>query len=180
MGTANANSTNGITVTITGVNTNTALISVNWGDGQNWQEQALSFSHVYAEGTYTADLLVVDTNAVNSYDMTITVSLSPATPVNVSVMPFPSTAITNQSIVPAQQVSGFAVVQMTSISISNGYPVVGLFGVPTWSYTIRASSNLLQQFIPIGSAVAGSNGVFQFQDPTANTNAMRFYRASYP
>ena len=180
LSTLNANSTNGLTIYIFGENTNTALISMSWGDGSAFQEQMLSFSHVYSAGTYAGNLLIVDTNAVHLYTFNVTVSPAPGTVNTINVTQFYSTPATNQHIVPAGPVPGFAVVQTTSISISNNYPIVNLFGIPTWSYTIRASTNLLRPFVPIGSAVAGPNGVFQFQDPTVNSNAMKFYKASYP
>ena len=64
--------------------------------------------------------------------------------------------------------------------LPNGHAVIGFVGVPTWTYTIDATSNPTQGFLPIGSATAGFDGTFQFDDPAATNSISRFYRASYP
>ena len=74
LGTVNANSTSGISITISGAEPNSDIISMNWGDGSPLQEQSLSISHIYTTGTYAAQLLVIDSGAVHSYNMTVVVS----------------------------------------------------------------------------------------------------------
>jgi len=181
VGTVNANSVNGFSLSLVGPNTNQDLISMNWGDGSAFQEQSLTFSHVYSNGTYNADLLIIDAGAVHSYDMTVVVSSSSTTNVSINVTQFPPQSIPNQGFVTSSPVPDFNVVNTTCISIlPNGQALIGFLGVSNWTYTIQATTNLTQAFLPIGSATAGSNGTFQYQDPTATNFHMRFYRASYP
>ncbi len=181
LGMVNANSILGLSLSLAGSNTNQSLISMNWGDGSSLQEQSLAFSHIYSNGTYQADLLVVDAGAVHSYGMTVAVSSSAPASINVNVTPFSPVSIPNQGLVPANSVPDFVVVQATSMSVlPNGHAVVDFLGVPTWTFTILTSSNLTQAFLPIGSATAGTNGAFQFDDPGAVNANSRFYRASYP
>ena len=181
LGTVNANSTNGISLTLASPNTNQDLISMNWGDGSAYQEQSLAFSHVYASGTYQANLLVVDAGAVHSYDMTVNVSSSHAASITFNVTPFPPANIPNQGLVRANPVPDFNVVQTTSIVVlPNGHAVVNFLGVATWTYTIEATADLTQGFLPVGSATAGADGTFEYNDPAALNFNTRFYRASYP
>jgi len=181
LGIVSANSTNGISLSLSGVNPNSDIISMNWGDGSPFQEQSLSISHIYTTGTNAAQLLVIDSGAVHSYNMTVVVSSSAPTSININVTPFSPVSIPNQGLVPANSVPDFIVVRATSMTVlPNGHAVIGFIGVPTWTFTILTSSNLTQGFVPIGSAAAGTNGAFQFDDPGAVNANSRFYRASYP
>lgn len=181
LGTVNANSTNGLVLTLAGINTNQSLISMSWGDGSPFQEQTLNFSHLYAAGTYQANLLVIDAGAVHSYSITVVVSPSPAVSVPVTVTPFPFANIPNQGFVSADPVPGFNVVQTTSIAIlPNHHAVINSLGIPLWTYTIEATSDLNQGFLPVGSATAGADGTFQYNDSSATNFNSRFYRAKYP
>jgi hypothetical protein len=181
LGAVNANNSNGITLSIIGASTNLAVIALNWGDKSSFQEQSLSFSHFYSNGTYTADLLIVDAGAVHLYTMTVTVSSSQASSITVNVTPFSPGSIPNQNFVPASFVPGFNVIEPTSIAvISNGQAIISFLGISNWTYTIDAASNLTQGFSPIGTATADTNGVFQYSDPEATNFTSRFYRASYP
>ena len=66
----NANTINGLSLTLVGPATNQDVISMNWGDGSALQEQSLTFSHIYISGTYSANLLVIDTGAVHGGALT--------------------------------------------------------------------------------------------------------------
>jgi hypothetical protein len=181
LGTVNANNIRGLSMGLSGVATNQDLISMNWGDGSAFQEQSLGFSHIYSNGTYHADLLVIDAGAVHSYTMTVSVSSSAAPSIAVNVTAFPPATITNQGFVLASPVPDFNIAQLTSISIlSNGQAVLNFLGVPAWTYTIEATSDLTQAFSPIGSGTAGTDGTFQYTDLAAVGAKARFYRASYP
>lgn len=51
-----------------------ALVSMDWGDGSEYDAQSLSFSHQYAiPGTYHASLIVVDTGTIYRWLMTVQV-----------------------------------------------------------------------------------------------------------
>jgi hypothetical protein len=154
---------------------------MNWGDGSAFQEQSLSFSHIYGSGTYQADLLVIDAGAVHSYTMTVAVSSSAASSININVTAFPPSSITNQGFVTASPVPDFNIAQLTSIAFqSNGQAVLTFLGVPTWTYTIEATADLSQGFSPVGSGTAATDGTFQYTDPAAVGSNARFYRVSYP
>jgi hypothetical protein len=113
--------------------------------------------------------------------MTVVVSSSAAASITVNVTPFPPVSIPNQGLVPANPVPDFNVIEPTSIAIlTNGHAVISFLGIPTWTYTILAASNLTQGFLPIGSATAGSDGTFQYTDTGATNLNTRFYDASYP
>jgi T5SS/PEP-CTERM-associated repeat protein len=90
LGMVNANISSGLSLDITGTDPTEDVISMNWGDGSAYEEQSLTFSHIYAAGTYNADLLVVDDGAVHSYDMTVLVSSDPGSTVDVDVAFFPA------------------------------------------------------------------------------------------
>ena len=100
LGTVISNSVSGISISLSGANTSNDLISMNWGDGYAYQEQSLNFSHVYAPGTYTADLLDIDDGALHSYDMTVDVSSSASSPVNINVTPFSPVENVNPNLTP--------------------------------------------------------------------------------
>lgn len=181
LGTVNANSVSGLSLNLTGVTANGAIISMSWGDGSALAEQSLTFSHIYSAGTYAAHLLVVDSGAVHSYNMTVVVSSSTGASVAVNVAPFPPQNIPNPGLLPDDPVPDFVVVQATTISkLGNGHALIQFIGVPGWTYTIGATSDLKQGFLPVGSATADTNGNFQYDDPAAAGVTRRFYRATYP
>jgi len=181
LGTVNANNINGLSLSLIGTATTSALISVNWGDGSAYTEQSLTPSHVYAAGTYNAQILVIDNGAVHSYTMTVGVSSAPSTPVTVNVTAFPPVNIPNQGLLPAGPVPDFIVMQTTGFSVlPNGHGLIQFNGIPGWTYSIQAASDLISGFSTIGSATADTNGNFQFDDPAAIGATSRFYRATYP
>jgi hypothetical protein len=102
LGTVNSNSTTGLSVDISGADPTEDVISINWGDGSEYEGQSLAFSHIYASGTYSADLLEVDDGAVHSYDMTVSVSSALSTPVDVDVTAFSPAEDVNPGLIPAQ------------------------------------------------------------------------------
>jgi hypothetical protein len=53
------------------------------------------------------------------------------------------------------------------------------YGLPSSNYTFQAATNLLN-WDPIGSSLAGTNGVFQFTDTNAPSFPYRFYRWTQP
>jgi hypothetical protein len=105
LGTVNANTVTGLSLSLFGTNPSEDVISMNWGDGSAYDEQSLTFSHVYAPGTYTADLLDVDEGAVHSYDMTVDVSSAPSTPIEIDVTPYPTSDDPNPGLFPFTPIS---------------------------------------------------------------------------
>ena len=71
-------------------------------------------------------------------------------------------------------------VRITSITKTGNSVLLQGLGVPEIAYEIEATENLALGFDPnpIGSATAGTDGIFQFTDDTALPQ--RFYRAVYP
>ena len=64
-----------LSINISNIAPANSLISVNWGDGSEFDAQATGFTHAYAlPGAYNADVLVVDHGTVHSYPMTINVA----------------------------------------------------------------------------------------------------------
>ncbi|EEF59428.1 MBG domain-containing protein [Pedosphaera parvula] len=69
---------------------------------------------------------------------------------------------------PAQNITGFAI-------LGNGHAVTKFAGIPGRDYTVQASTNLIN-WLNIGSATAGTNGQFQFEDANAPSFPSRYYR----
>jgi len=181
LGTVNANNVTGLSLKLVGTMASNALISINWGDGSSYTEQSLTPSHVYAAGTYNAQLLIIDSGALHAYSMTVAVSQSPSTPVTVNITAFPPVSNPNPGLVPADPVPDFIVMQTTNLSIlPNGHGLIQFNGIPGWTYSIQATSSLNQSFSTIGTATADTNGNFQYDDPAAVGATHRFYRATYP
>jgi len=65
--------------------------------------------------------------------------------------------------------------QLGVVAGAGGSVTVRFAGIPTLSYDIQASSNLLD-WVTIGTTIAGVNGVIEFTDPDAATYSGRFYR----
>lgn len=63
--------------------------------------------------------------------------------------------------------------------ISGGIATIRFAGIPGLTYDIQASGDLVN-WVTIGSATAGSNGLFQFEDQDAGTQPIRFYRCRMP
>jgi hypothetical protein len=105
LGTVNANSVTGLSLSLVGADPTEDVISMNWGDGSAYDEQSLTFSHIYAPGTYIADLLDVDDGAVHSYDMTVDVSSAPSTPIEIDVTAYPIVDNPNPGLVPFTPIS---------------------------------------------------------------------------
>ena len=61
-----------------------------------------------------------------------------------------------------------------------GHTIITGVCVPFGTVTITATATLAQQFNYLGSAVAGGDGSFQFEDPDAASFPTRFYRVTYP
>ena len=181
LGTVNANSVNGISLSLGGADATHNLISMKWGDGSALQEQLLTLSHVYASGTYAAQLLVIDAGAVHSYDMSVVVSSSTSAAVSANVTPLAPVSIPNQGLVPASLGPDFLGMQTTSVSVlTNGHALATVLGIPTLTYTIDATSDLTQGFLPVATVAAGADGTFQYDDPAAVGARCRFYRATFP
>jgi hypothetical protein len=154
---------------------------MSWGDGAPLARQSLNFSHIYNPGTYSAHLLIIDSGAVHSYSMTVTVSALPGASVGVNVAFYPPVNLPNPGLTPARPVPDFVVVQTTSVSrLPNGQAVAAFLGMPGEVYTIEATSDLGGGFVPVGTMTAGVDGKFQYVDPAAVGSPKRFYRATYP
>lgn len=63
---------------------------------------------------------------------------------------------------------------------ANGHVVVQGSGVPFKLHNVQVSPDLLQAFVTIGTATAGGDGSFQFDDANAPGFTKRFYRVTYP
>ena len=65
--------------------------------------------------------------------------------------------------------------------LPNGHFHVGFAGIPGYTYTIQYSPNPSGgSWTTIATRTAGSNGLFEFEDPTEPTPSSRFYRTIYP
>src|SRR6202043_3949449 len=60
--------------------------------------------------------------------------------------------------------------------IANGHAVLQANGVPFKSHTIKATADLTQQFMTIGTATAAGDGSLEFEDTGAGSFAARFYQ----
>ena len=177
----NANNTNGISFTLTGTDTNTALISLDWGDDSQRERQRLGFTHIYSNGTYQARLLVVDDGAIHTFDMSVSVTCADGTVETLNVNTFPVVPMTNSAVVPGGLLPDFDFVRATSIVFAtNGNPVIQYLAVPDLNYTIETSSRLSDGFEPITNKAADTNGALIFEDSRLPREGQRFYRAKYP
>ena len=72
-------------------------------------------------------------------------------------------------------------VKILSISVqTNKHVILHCVGVPSQSHTVQSTTDLNQAFTPISTAIAGSDGTFQYEDSVAGSFPQRFYRISYP
>ncbi|HEY3864305.1 MAG TPA: hypothetical protein VGO59_20730 [Verrucomicrobiae bacterium] len=179
LGALNANTATGILFTLAGVDVTKALVSMNWGDGSAFLEQSLTLSHIYANGSYNANLLVIDDGAVHSYDFSVIVSAAAGSVSNIQVAPFPPVNSLNQGLSPASAVPNYPLPLAQSISFStNGHAQTTFIGAAGETYEIQASTNLSQGFTTVTNLTAGTNGIFNFDDPNAFRNSCGFYRAA--
>lgn len=88
LGTVNANRLSGLNLSLLGTDPNSAILSMSWGDGLPDDTQATRFAHLYDPGTYNADLFILDSGAVHSYDMTVVVSDGAAATITVQPSAF--------------------------------------------------------------------------------------------
>jgi hypothetical protein len=65
--------------------------------------------------------------------------------------------------------------------LPNGHFHVGFAGIPGYSYTVQYSPTLESpSWTTLTNLTAGTNGLFDFEDPTAPPPASRYYRTTYP
>jgi fibronectin-binding autotransporter adhesin len=64
--------------------------------------------------------------------------------------------------------------------LPNGHFHVGFAGIPGFSYTIQYSANVDGPWTTLTNLMAGTNGLFDFEDPTEPAPPTRFYRTTYP
>ena len=65
-------------------------------------------------------------------------------------------------------------------TLTNGHFYVGFAGIPGYSYTVQSSPNADGPWLTMTNLTAGTNGLFEFQDPTEPPPPTRFYRTTYP
>ncbi|HEV2437434.1 MAG TPA: S53 family serine peptidase [Verrucomicrobiae bacterium] len=69
--------------------------------------------------------------------------------------------------------------RLTGVVVSNASVVLRLSGAPEFTYILEATTNLDHSsagWQPLATNTLGTNGVWQFTDPTATNFAQRFYR----
>ena len=65
--------------------------------------------------------------------------------------------------------------------LPDGYFHVGFAGIPGFAYTtIQYSANADGPWTTLTNLTAGTNGLFDFEDPTEPAPPTRFYRTTYP
>jgi autotransporter-associated beta strand protein len=64
--------------------------------------------------------------------------------------------------------------------LPDGHFHVGFAGIPGYSYTIQYSPNVDGPWTTLTNLTAGTNGLFDFEDPTEPAPPTRFYRTTYP
>jgi DNA/RNA endonuclease G (NUC1) len=71
---------------------------------------------------------------------------------------------------------------ITAILTTNGTALINLQGVPGFTYSIQAATNLNSSadWQTIGASVTGTNGLFQFIDAEAANYPARYYRLALP
>ena len=163
LGANNANIISGLSLNIVGTNASQDLISMNWGDGSAFQEQSLTFSHVYSNGTYQADLLIIDAGAVHSYQMTIIVSSAAAAYITINVTAFPPMSIPNQGLIPSDPVPDFVPSVQYTVAPTNGYAPL----------TVQFNSTNLDSG---GLAITQWNWNFGDGATSTNQNPIHIYR----
>ena len=69
---------------------------------------------------------------------------------------------------------------VSSDILPNGHFHVVFAGIPGYNYTIQYSPGLDGPWTTITSLTAGTNGLFEFEDPTEPAPPSRYYRTTYP
>ena len=64
--------------------------------------------------------------------------------------------------------------------LPNGHFHVGFAGIPSYSYTVQYSPNADGPWTFLTNLTAGTNGLFDLEDPTEPAPPTRFYRTTYP
>ncbi len=64
--------------------------------------------------------------------------------------------------------------------LPNGHFHVGFAGIPGYTYTVQYSPNANGPWTTLTALTAGTNGLFDFEDPTEPAPPTRFYRTIYP
>lgn len=181
LGPFTANVTNGLTITLTGVSATTSLISMNWGDGSPFMEQSTTLSHVFTNGTYTANILIIDNAAVRSYDINVSSSPANATLTNITVTPLPDAALANQGLLIADWVPNYPPPLAQSIFIlPTGHALITFCGAKGESYEVQSASSLDRPFLSVTNLVMGPDGTFRYDDASATANKSSFYRMILP
>ena len=133
-------------------------------------------------------LVSMDTNSVNGGSITISNTL-------VTYMPPPNSTNADSFNYTVRDAFGATASGVVTINISagtgitenitginllpNGHVVIHFAGIPNRTYSVQASTDL-QNWSTIGSATAGPNGQFSFEDVNAGNFGQRFYRTAYP
>jgi autotransporter-associated beta strand protein len=62
----------------------------------------------------------------------------------------------------------------------DGSVTINIAGIPGFTYSVQATTNLTVSWQTIGSGTAGTNGLWQFTDTNAINFLTRYYRTAYP
>ncbi len=125
LGLFNANLGSGIDLNLSNVSLSSSIISIDWGDGSILEQQFTSFNHIYSNpGSYNANLFVMDSGAVHTYDMLINVGGSPSDTIEVLVSQFPPGNVPNPgfepSIMPLDRVPEPSTLVLALVGLSIG------------------------------------------------------------
>jgi glucose/arabinose dehydrogenase len=90
------------------------------------------------------------------------------------------TDIGNGSVYKIVPVAPYVAINSITRNPITGHNLLQGTGVPFKIHTVQASPDLIQSFVTIGTATAGGDGNFQFDDANASSFAKRFYRVTYP
>lgn len=78
-------------------------------------------------------------------------------------------------------VSAVPHVKIDSITkLPDGRTLIEGTGLPFKTHTIQATADLNQPYVTVGTAIAGGDGSFEFEDVEGASFSARFYRAAYP
>lgn len=100
---------------------------MNWGDGSLFENQTDDLSHVYTSGTYTADLLIVDSGAVHSYDFEIATSAMSGDDLSITPTIYPPSQEANPGLVDATPIPDVVnVPEPTSLGVTTGLFAVSM------------------------------------------------------
>ncbi len=88
-----------------------------------------------------------------------------------------STAVRIYAIPPS---SGPALQPWNVARLSNGHFIIQAFATPNSTNSVKATTNLQDAFMTIGSVMADANGFIQFEDTNAGNAASKFYEITSP